>query len=127
MSLGTKDKENLREFLKHSILPFARTKQGFDSAFIENLHITLYVTGFSKQGADCLVDVPTEEFGRLIRIPKSVYSQRKYEYNFVFAEDLLANNLDLIFPEEKELTAYQFRLTRNGEIAILMNESSDFL
>ncbi|MGA2385645.1 MAG: polyphosphate kinase 1 [Candidatus Bathyarchaeia archaeon] len=124
--LGLKDKENLREFLKQSILPFVQITKGFDNASIENLHITLYVTGFSKQDAHCLVDAPTEEFGRLIRIPKSVYSQQ-VEYNFVFVEDLMVNNLDLIFPNEKNLTAYQFRLTRNGEIAILMKESSDLL
>ena len=124
--LGSKDKENLREFLKLSILPFVKTKEGFDGTSIENLHITLYVTGFAKQDAYCLVDVPTEEFGRLIRIPKSVYSQ-EVEYNFVFVEDLIVNNLDLVFPNEKNLTAYQFRLTRNGEIAILMEESADFL
>ena len=124
--LGLNDRENLREFFKQSILPFVKIKEGFDSASIENLHITLYVTGFSKQDAHCLVDVPTEEFGRLIRIPKSVYSQQ-VEYNFVFVEDLMVNNLDLIFPNEKNLTAYQFRLTRNGEIAILMKESSDLL
>ncbi len=124
--LGLKDKENLRVFLKQSILPFVKTKEGFDSASIENLHITLYVSGFAKQDAFCLVDVPTDEFGRLIRIPKSVYSQ-EVEYNFVFVEDLIVNNLDLIFPKEKNLTAYQFRLTRNGEIAILMDESADFL
>ena len=40
---------------------------------------------------------------------------------------MIANNLDLVFPNEKDLTAYQFRLTRNGEIAIIMNESADFL
>jgi polyphosphate kinase len=124
--LGLKDKENLRNFFKQSILPFVKTKEGFDSTFIENLHITLYVTGFAKQDYFCLVDVPTEEFGRLIRIPKSVYSQ-EVEYNFVFVEDLIINNLDLIFPNEKNLTAYQFRLTRNGEIAILMDESADLL
>jgi len=124
--LGKKDKQNLREFFKQSILPFVKTKEGFDSAFIENLHITLYVTGFAKPDFFCLVDVPTEEFGRLIRIPKSVYSQ-EVEYNFVFVEDLIVNNLDLIFPNEKNLTVYQFRLTRNGEIAILMDESADFL
>ncbi len=124
--LGLKDKENLREFLKQSILPLIKTKEGFDGASIENLHITLYVSGFAQQGLHCLVDVPTEEFGRLIRIPKSVYSQQ-VEYNYVFVEDLIMNNLDLIFPNGKNLTAYQFRLTRNGEIAILMEESADFL
>lgn len=125
--LGVKDKENLRKFFKQSILPFVKThKEGFDGAAIENLHVTLYVSGFAKQDFYCLVDVPTEEFGRLIRIPKSVYSQ-DIEYNFVFVEDLMVNNLDLIFPNEKNLTAYQFRLTRNGEIDILMDESADFL
>ena len=39
----------------------------------------------------------------------------------------MVNNLELIFPNEKNLTAYQFRLTRNGEINILMDESADFL
>ena len=41
----------------------------------ENLHVTLYVSGFTNQDFYSLVDVPTEDFGRLIRIPKSVYSQ----------------------------------------------------
>ena len=124
--LGPKDKENLRQFLKQSILPLVKINQGFDGSSVENLRITLYVTGFPKQGSYRLVEVPTEEFGRLIRIPKSVYSQ-EIEYNFVFVEDLMASNLDIIFPDEKDLTAYQFRLTRNGEIAILMDESADFL
>ncbi|HMK95592.1 MAG TPA: polyphosphate kinase 1 [Candidatus Limnocylindrales bacterium] len=124
--LGVTDKENLRNFFKQSILPFVKTREGFDSTFIENLHVTLCVTGFAKQDEFYMVDVPTEEFGRLIRIPKSLYSQ-EVEYNFVFVEDLIINNLNLIFPNEKNLTAFQFRLTRNGEIAILIDESADLL
>ncbi len=124
--LGLKDKENLRQFLKQSILPSVKTHEGFDGTSIENLHITLYVTGFNKKDLYRLVDVPTEDFGRLIRIPKSVYS-REIEYNFVFVEDLIRNNLDLIFPGEKDLITYEFRLTRNGEIAFLLEEATDFL
>jgi polyphosphate kinase len=124
--LNLRDRENLRGFFKQAILPLVNVKEGIDNASIENLHVTLYVSGFSKQDNVRLIDIPTEEFGRLIRIPKSVISQ-EIEYNYVFVEDLIANNLDLIFPNEKNLTAYQFRLTRNGEIAILMNESADFL
>ena len=124
--LGIRDKENLRGFLKQSILPFVKTKEGFDNASIENLHVTIYVSGFAKQDSYFLVDVPTEIFGRLIRIPKSEYN-REIEFNFVFVEDLIINNLDLIFPKEKNLTAYQFRLTRNGEINIIMDESADFI
>lgn len=124
--LDLRDKENLRNFFKNSILPLVKTREGIDNASIENLHVTLYVSGFAKKDSERLVDIPTEEFGRLIRIPKSVISQ-EVEYNYVFVEDLIANNLDLIFPNEKDVAAYQFRLTRNGEIAILMDESADFL
>jgi len=129
--LAEKDKQNLREFLKKSILPLVKTpKEGFDGSNIENLHIILYVTGFAKSNSFFLVDVPTEKFGRLIRIPKSEYTDEPEEYvnyNFVFLEDLMESNLNLIFPNETNLSACKFRLTRNGEIDILMDESADFL
>src|SRR5208283_835558 len=126
-------KENLREFFNKSILPLVKIpKEGFSNAAIENLHITLFVSGFTEKNWRYLIDVPTESFGRLIRIP-SGYSpeterEMKYlEHNFVFLEDLMASNLDLIFPNEKTLKAYPFRITRNGEINILMDESADFI
>ena len=132
--LNEKDKENLRLFFKQSILPLVKTPgEGFDSGAIENLHTTLYVSGFAKQDSFYLVDVPTERFGRLIRIPKSGDSQVTLEgqvrahYNFVFLEDLMENNLHMIFPNERNLSSCKFRLTRNGEIDILMDESADFL
>ncbi len=71
--LGEKDKENLREFFKQTILPLVKTpKEGFDDRQqlrICTLHYT-YQALLSKI-LYCLVDVPTEDFGRLIRIPKS--------------------------------------------------------
>ena len=130
--LSAEDKENLRDFLKTTIVPSIRVpKVGFDSISIENLHVTLFISGFHNQPNFCiLLDVPTEEFGRLISIPKidhhsEIKSTR--EHRFVLLEDLVANSLDIIFPTEKNLIAYPFRLTRNGEIDILMNESADFL
>jgi polyphosphate kinase len=129
--LSLKDKENLRDFFKKSIVPLLKIpKEGFDVLSIENLHVTLYVSGFNKQDHYCLIDVPTEAFGRLIRIPSSGYIQNPdqgIDYNYVFLEDLMESNLDLIFPGEKKLSACKFRLTRNGEIDILMDETADFL
>jgi len=131
--LSEKWKESLREFFKKSILPSMKILKGFNGAAIENLHITLFVSGFPEQDSCYLVDAPTEKFGRLIRIPRNGYSQEtdkeieSIEYDFVFLEELILNNLDLIFPNQKTLTAYPFRLTRNGEIDILMDESADFL
>ena len=133
--LSEKNKESLREFLKTSIVPSIRVpKVGFESVSIENLHVTLYISGFQNHPNFCiLLDVPTEKFGRLISIPKkgtlteSNKDAESKEYNFVLLEDLIINNLDILFPTEKNLTAYPFRLTRNGEIDILMDESADFL
>ena len=53
--------------------------------------------------------------------------QKVESIDFVLLEDLIINNLEIIFPSEKNLTAYSFRLTRNGEIDILMDESADFI
>ncbi len=131
--LSEKNKENLREFLKTVIAPSIRVpKVGFESVTIENLHITLYISGFQNHpNFSILLDVPTEKFERLISIPKkgpvAEANKESKEHQFVFLEDLIANNLEIIFPTEKNLTAYPFRLTRNGEIEILMDESADFI
>ncbi len=132
--LSEKSKENLRSYLRQTIIPSIKVpKIGLNSVVIENLQITLYITGFANQPKFCiLLDVPTEKFGRLISSPKNNLIQEtkkepEKEQNFVLLEDLIANNLDLIFPTEDALKAYPFRLTRNGEIDILMDESSDFI
>jgi polyphosphate kinase len=129
--LPEKDKEILRDYLKSSVVPTIRVpKVGFESVTIENLHITLFISGFQDHPSFCiLLDVPTEKFGRLVSLPKRHLKKEteNREHHFVFLEDLIANNLDLIFPTEKTLLAYPFRLTRNGEIDILMDESADFI
>jgi polyphosphate kinase len=133
--LSEKWKEDLREYFTKSILPEMKIpKPGFNTATIENLHINLCVSRVAeKDSCQYIVDVPTDKFGRLIRIPKLGHSHETnkdaegVDYDFVLLEDLISNSLDLIFPEEKSLTANLFRLTRNGEIDILMDESSDFL
>ncbi len=131
--LGEKDKENLRNFFRQSILSLIKTPcEGFDGGVLKNLHITLYVTGFANPDSFFLVDVPTETFGRLIRIPRSstqltLEGEASVHYNYVFLEDLMESNLQILFPEEKNLSCCKFRLTRNGEINIIMDESADFL
>ena len=130
--LSEEHKENLREFLKTTVAPSIRIpKVGFESVSIENLHVTLYISGFENHPDFCiLLDVPTEKFGRLIRIPKKIQStetKEDKEHRFVLLEDLIINNLAILFPTEENLSAYPFRLTRNGEIDILMDESADFL
>jgi polyphosphate kinase len=133
--LPSNRREALREYFQKTILPALEIpKGGLYASSIENLHLNLLVNkGAPEQNSICVIDVPTEKFGRLIRIssknwpPEVGTEAESVEYDFVFLEDLMASNLDLIFPGEEALTAYSFRLTRNGEIAIIMDESSDFL
>jgi len=126
--LPDKSKDSLREFFKSTFLPkICPAEESFDTSSIENLRVCLSVTGF-KNNKYHTIEIPYAEFGRLIKIPQSTYRQISNTENaFVFVEDLAANCLDLVFPEEKNLAAYPFRLTRNGEIDILMDESSDFI
>jgi polyphosphate kinase len=130
--LTSEQKNSLREYFKTAILPKIEIpKQDLSHTFIENLRINLLVSRSSPQGY-CVIAVPTDQFGRLMRIPKTfgtAYFQENEDIEtcFVFLEDLIAFNLDLLFPNEGAALAYPFRLTRNGEIDIIMDESSDFL
>ncbi len=126
--------DNLRDCFKTSILPSLKIpKEGFTPSTIQNLQVTLIVSGFPEKETNYVLEVPVEKFGRLIRIPRNGYraetinESNSIEYDYVFLEDLMANCLDIIFPQKTMLQAYPFRLTRNGEIDIRMDESSDFL
>ena len=124
------EKEALRDFLRNSVFPTIRVpKSGFGSVSVENLHLTLYISGFENKAKDfCIIlDVPSEKFGRFVRVPKKSQKASDPEVDFVALEDLMINNIDLLFPTEEKLVAYPFRLTRNGEIEIIMDESSDFI
>ncbi len=134
--LNADQRTKLREHFKKAMLPtFKDLKLDLSHTFVDNLHVNLLIVARDETSQDAyhIVDVPTEQFGRLIKIPKNGYDAESsvqtptFEVNMVFLEDVIANNLDLLYPSEQIMTSYPFRLTRNGEIDILMDESSDFL
>jgi polyphosphate kinase len=132
--LPEKTQKALRQHFETTILPNLNIpNKGINSSDIENLHVCLYISGFSEKNKISILDIPAERFGRLIRVSRNGTilnikgNLTTEEYWLVFLEDLIESNLDLIFPNEKELVTYPFRLTRNGEINILMDESADFL
>ncbi len=133
-NLTKNQKEKLRQYFTNIILPTFKThKQDIAHVFIENLHINLLVVTKNKLGQEInyIVDVPTEQFGRLIEIPTDESNSQNREENvpteLFFLEELVVSNLDLLYPNEEVIAAFPFRLTRNGEIDIVMDESSDFL
>lgn len=133
--LTSNQKECLRGYFATSILPaFKNPKQELSHTFIENLRVNLLVVAKKdNQEFYHVIEVPTEQLGRLIEIPrkelqaKSSSEKKTVGVELVFLEDLVASNLDLLYPNEMIVAAYPFRLTRNGEIDFVMDESSDFL
>jgi polyphosphate kinase len=131
--LDATKKQALRDYLKNVMLP-VMNKKGIDAAssFIPNLHIHLLILGkFPEKSETYLaLEMPVDEFGRLIQLPKGAETSAEghREVELVFIEDLIESNLDLLFPPEfKILGKCQFRVTRNAEIDVKVDESTDFL
>lgn len=69
---------------------------------------------------------------RLVRVASSAHPQKtstsaKPEMTFIWLEQLISANLQLLFPGMEILEAYPFRVTRDAEIAIQELESDDLL
>jgi polyphosphate kinase len=113
----------LREIFETSILP-TLTPMAFDAArpfpFISSLALSLAVV---VRDGDCSsrfarVKVPVGLFGRFYPVDAR---------SFVLLEDLVAANLDLLFPGMEIAGAWAFRVTRDAEIEVQIEEGSDLL
>jgi polyphosphate kinase len=106
-----------------------KPNEAYVAAYISNLHVNLLVVAddprMREASTKLMVEVPTDNFGRFIRIPPS--DDREGEDNFIPLEDLVAANLDLLFPSTRVLGHYKFRVTRNAEIDVKADENTDFL
>jgi polyphosphate kinase len=134
--LKGKQKKLLRRHFKREIFP-ALTPLAFDPGrpfpYITNLSMNLAV----------LIDDPVRgerfarlkvppAFPRLLRVP-SEESADSYESlglvetsnTFVWIEEVIAANLDLLFPGVEVEAAYPFRLTRDADFEIEEDEASD--
>lgn len=72
------------------------------------------------------IKVPTRTLPRLIPIrPRRGDSYRTYR--FIWLEELIANNLDGLFPGFEVIEAHAFRITRNSDMEIEADEAGDLL
>ena len=124
--LTAKQKEMMRDYYLRNIFPLV-TPQAMDPAhpfpFVSNLSLNLLVT----------VRYPDEEQSTLVRIKVPVGSGIERfltvdeDTRFVTLEDVMANNLDLLFPgmviESHEL----FRVTRNAVTEHAEEKADDLL
>jgi polyphosphate kinase len=96
--------------------------------FISNLSINLAVVVRDTNGREkyARVKVPNGLFPRLVEFDDDTDKSGKGNH-FVFLEDLVASNLDLLFPGMIVETSYAFRITRDADIEIELDEAEDLL
>src|SRR5271156_3573902 len=125
-SLSDDECKSVREYYYKNIFPLV-TPQAMDPAhpfpFVSNLSLNLLVTARYQNDSDPLmarVKVPIG-FGipRFIRVGK--------KNDFVRLEDVVANNLDLLFPSMLIDSYELFRVTRNANTERDEDEADDLL
>jgi polyphosphate kinase len=125
----------MREMFLREIFPIL-TPLAFDKThpfpFISNLSLNLAIILKDPEGGRDLfarLKIPTPLFPRLMRVPEKgrKAGSPRQGTRFVFIEDLIAANLDLLFPGLEVIAAYPFRVTRDADIEIEEDEASDLL
>jgi polyphosphate kinase len=125
-SLSADERKSIRDYYYKNIFPLV-TPQAMDPAhpfpFVSNLSLNLLVTARYQNDSDPLmarVKVPIG-FGipRFLRVGK--------QNDFVRLEDVVANNLDLLFPSMLIDSYELFRVTRNANTERDEDEADDLL
>ncbi len=124
--LSSKEKKLLRDHFQNNIFPLL-TPQSIDPAhpfpFISNLSLNLLVTvRYSKSKATSLAR---------IKVPIGLGTRRFLQVGkgdcFVPVEDVMMNNLDLLFPGMEIVSCEIFRVTRNAILEKDEEEADDLL
>ena len=133
-SLTDAQKEAMHSFFVDEVFPVL-TPLAFDSShpfpFISNLSLNLAIVirDPAKKEYFARVKVPTNLFSRLVRIPGPDTAGRgkDAEVHLVYLEDLIAAHLDMLFPGMEVVASFPFRITRDADLEIEVDEASDLL
>lgn len=126
-SLSAEQKEKQRQNFIENIFPLLTPlamDPGHPFPFISNLALNLLVTLRHKGGsvthiARVKVPVTRDIAPRFIRVDDN--------YTFVALDDVVANNMDLLFPGMEIISCELFRVTRNAIVEIEEEEADDLL
>ena len=138
-SLKKKQRKLLRRYFKKEVLP-TLTPLAFDPGnpfpHISNLSINLAVVIEDPEHGERFARLKVPGiFPRLIPIPgeeaaddyESLGLARHMPTAFVWIEDVVSENLDIMFPGYKIRAAYPFRVTRDADQEIEEDEAGDLL
>ncbi|MFQ5570443.1 MAG: polyphosphate kinase 1 [Rhodothermales bacterium] len=134
--LSEKHRGHLKKYFDEVIFPVL-TPLAFDPGHpfphISNLSLNLAVLIRDENGREhfARVKVPGS-IPRLLPIKRSSGSVRKdgtvpYKHHFVWVEQVIAANLEALFPGMEIIEAHPFRITRNADMVIQELEADDLL
>jgi polyphosphate kinase len=137
--LRRRQRERLRRYFESEIFPVL-TPLAFDPAHpfphISSLSLNLAVVIRDPAEGEkfARLKVPLS-LPRLVRVPdeeradqeQQVPSEGDARANFVWIEEVVAANLDLLFPGLEIVDAHPFRVTRNADFEIEEDEADDLL
>ncbi len=125
------EKRQLRERFVRDILPIL-TPLAIDPAHpfphISNLSLNLLVV-IEDEGRRVMarVKMPTT-IDRFVQLPDGEHApDKRPEMRFVRVEEIIAANLDELFPGKEVSASYVFQVTRNADFVIEEDEASDLL
>ncbi|MEX5214796.1 MAG: polyphosphate kinase 1 [Nitrospiraceae bacterium] len=121
----------LRDYFAKEIFP-ALTPLAFDPTHpfphISNLSLNLAVVARDPEKGTCFARIKVPDpFPRLVPVPAAVGEASDQEAHFVWLEDLIAANLDLLFPGLSIQAWYPFRVTRDADLDLEEDEAADLL
>jgi len=132
--LSDVQKAFMHTFFVNEVFPVL-TPLAFDSShpfpFISNLSLNLAIVirDTAKKEYFARVKVPTNLFSRLVRIPDADTGIRtkNTDVHLIYIEEIIAAHLDMLFPGLDVVAAFPFRITRDADLEIEVDEASDLL
>jgi polyphosphate kinase len=127
-------KSHLRKYFTESIFP-ALTPLAFDAAHpfphISNLCMNLAIVVKDPEHGERFARLKVPRlFPRLLRVPREQPAFHEPDTNasrFIWVEEVIAANLDLLFPSCEIVAVYPFRVTRDADPDIEEDEAADLL
>lgn len=133
LSLDPRQRELMHTLFVNEIFPVL-TPLAFDSShpfpFISNLSLNLAIIVRDQNRKDLFarVKVPSNLFSRFVRIPDEISGHGDdSEVHFVYLEDIIAAHATMLFPGMEVIAVYPFRITRDADLEIEVDEASDLL
>jgi len=137
--LAQAERDGLRQYFLREVFP-TLTPLAIDPTHpfphISNLSFNLAVVVKDPERGDCFARVKLPgSFRRLVPVPDQEGSTPQEKdlggigkvQRFAWLEELVADNLDLLFPGLEIVASYPFRVTRDADVTIEADEASDLI